>query len=94
MAGLPATAAIVDARMGYLAVSLRNVLRDIQSAKRWMDDYTVEQLQALGLSAEAAALHKAAATDMDRLARVAQGQEVQPAPTDFLFNARHLWALD
>lgn len=91
--GFPVTKQDLDGRAGQLAVTLRDVLGDVQRMKVWLDGRQDSDLTTLGYSAGEVTKFRAALTDLDNLRKVATAQQAQPAANDFFFNARDLMGL-
>jgi len=73
MPGNPALKENWDSRSGNLAVSLREILHQIQTFKLELDTITDEDLEALGYSSGDVAILRSAIGDMDDLATVFNG---------------------
>ena len=91
--GLPVDKNVIDNRVGNLAWQLRDQLNAVRRVKAFLDARTVQDLQALGYSETEANVLKSAFTDLDKLARVADGDEVQEQANDFFFWASKLTGL-
>lgn len=93
MAGLPQDAETVNRRVGMVALSVRNLMRDIQDLKVWIDGKTDQDLIAAGLTQGDVDVMRPAITDLDKLARICNGQATQAETNDFLFWARRLYGV-
>ncbi len=83
--GSPADKAAIDARSAYLAVQIRDTLDAASRLKLFLDGKSVADLEALGYTADEAAVLKSAFTDLDNLRSVATGGQTVPAANNFLF---------
>lgn len=88
--GYPWTKQSVDARAGQLVLTLRDTLAGIQRLKAQLDGRTTEDLVALGWTEAEAATLKSTFVDLDKLARIADGTEIQAAQSDFWWHARNV----
>jgi hypothetical protein len=93
-AGYPADKPAVDARIGSLIISLRDQLEDITRVKAWFDRQPDADLIAQGWSTDDVATMKSAFTDLDKLAKIANGQATQATQNDFFFWADKLTGLN
>lgn len=94
MAGIPITLNEVNARITNLSLATRNTLSEVRTVKtRLVDVLGASGLVALGMSQADADKTISVILDLDKLARIAIGQEVQAAPSDFFFNARDVVGL-
>jgi hypothetical protein len=93
--GLPVDKNVLDSRVGNLAWQLRETLSQVQTVKTWLDGKTDQELQAApyGYSPTEVATMKSAFTDLDKLARIANGQGTQADANDFFFWADKLTGL-
>lgn len=91
--GFPVTKQSLDNHIGQLGVQLRDALVQCQRAKVVVDGVTDAQIEALGYSAGERAKIRAIVTDLNNLARVANGLQAQPGASDFFFNARDAMGL-
>jgi hypothetical protein len=91
--GFPTDKDTIDAQAGQIIFTLRETLERAQRVKEWLDGTPNADLEALGYSANDVSILKSSYNDMDRLARIAEGQEVQASPSNFFFWARHLTGL-
>jgi hypothetical protein len=88
--GFSVDKATLDQRAGSLAWQIRETLRQCSGLKEWLDGKTDQDLVLLGYSPDEAAVIKSAFTDLDKLARIANGLVNQDEPNDFLFWADRL----
>lgn len=88
--GYPWTKQSVDARAGHLVLTLRESLNGIQRLHEQLAGKTTQDLVEMGWTEEEVAVLKSAFVDLDRLARVAAGEETQAQPSDFWWFARHI----
>jgi hypothetical protein len=65
----------------------------VQTVKSWLDTKTDNELVALGYTSQEVATLKSAFTDLNKLARVANGLDTQAAASDFFFWADRLTGL-
>ncbi len=85
MAGFPSTKDALDARMGNLAVQVRDALDASVRLKAWLDTKTEADLVALGYTSAEVAVIKSAFTDLAALRSVATAGQTVPAVNNFLF---------
>ena len=90
MAGFAKDQADIDFRAGSLAVSLRNTFAEIERFKQFLDATPDQELEDLGYTSQEVAVLKSAFTDMNKLALIYNGDDIQAAPNDFGFWARQL----
>lgn len=93
--GLPVDKNILDARAGNLAWELREKLDEVRTVKAWLDGKPDEELEAapFNYSPTEVATLKSAFTDLDKLARIANGEADQDEANDFFFWADRLTGL-
>lgn len=93
MIGYPIDKATLNNRVGGIVVQLREVLADAVQIDEWLADQQDADIEALGFTTEDVTLVRASFVDLAKLARIAHGQDTQPAASDFFFNADHLVGL-
>lgn len=107
MAGIPVNANDVNYRVGNLTIQLRNLLSEARTVKRWFDDRSDPDVARIignvaasvpdenideGLLDDANKLRTVVGA-LDKLARIATAQEVQPVADDFFFHGRSVIGL-
>jgi hypothetical protein len=88
--GFSAVKTDIDNRAGNLSVSLRDVLRNVQIFKAFLDTQTDAGLQALGYSSGDVATLRSAYTDLDKLRQIYEGTATQGTTYDFRTFAKQL----
>lgn len=88
----------LDAIFRTTFTSIRTALDNVKELKSILDGVPDATLTGAGIGyeytqGEVTAI-KAAATDLDKLRQIAEGQAVQPAANDFYFNARKVWGFN
>ena len=91
--GFPTGKQDIDSRAGFLALTLRDALRDVKTLKGWLDGKTEQDLMDLGYTSGEVATLKSAYTDLAKLADIAAGQATQAEASDFFWFAKHLTGL-
>lgn len=99
MAGYSRTKEILNARVGFLAVQVRDGLEEWLKIKAYCDAHPVPQDPqtddlGLGFTADDAATIRASAAAMAQLHAVAHGQAAQSPASDFFWDAENLTAFD
>ena len=92
--GFPAEAGQINNRAGSLAMALRDTFRDIKDFNDFLNGKAEADLTALGFSPEEVTLLKASFVDLNKLGLIGIGQEIQPAPNDFFWNAKNLLGVE
>lgn len=85
--GYPLNKAVIDARLGYLTVTLRDILDDWATLKAQTDSLQDSDLTGLGYSAGDITAIRGIAAAMSTLRSVAHGQATQSPASDFFFFA-------
>lgn len=85
----------INARVANLAVVLRNTLSEVRTVKTQLVDVRggASTLVSLGQLQAVADEQIFTILDLDKLARIAIGQDVQADPSDFFFHARNVIGL-
>lgn len=91
--GLEINKAVIDSRVGNLAWQLRDQLGAVQRVKQWLDSKTDQELIAMGYVQGEVDVLKSAFTDLNKLARIADGLDTQAQANDFFFWADKLTGL-
>ena len=95
MAGIPISKDIINARVGYLAKTLRDTFSEIERVNSYLaDDDNTAALTAMGFSQDELTLVRAAFADLAKLSRVARAQDIQAQPNDYYWNAKHLTGIE
>ncbi len=94
MAGFPSTKDVLDARMGNLAVQVRDALDAAVRLKAWLDTKTEADLVELGYTSAEVAVIKSAFTDLAALRAVANAQQSVPTANNFLFWSAQLCGIN
>jgi hypothetical protein len=92
--GFPAEQGQINNKAGSLAMALRDTFRDIKDFNDFLNGKDEAALVALGFTTDEVTLLKASFVDLNKLGLIAIGQEVQPAPNDFFFNAKNLLGVE
>jgi len=80
----------IDTRAGSLVVELRNKLVEIQNFKYWLDAVIDADLISYGYDTTDIDRLRGTFADLDKLARIFLGDEVQATPLDFRQFAKFL----
>jgi hypothetical protein len=88
--GYPAGKNDIDAKVGGLAVQLRNTLVEVANFKLWLDAQTDADLTAASYSATDIARLRSAINDLDRLHGIYLGTATQTTTYDFRTFAKFL----
>lgn len=88
--GFPDNKATLDNRAGQIALSVRDLLLQVQNMNTYLGSKLDSELQNLGYSAAEVTLLRASFTDLNALRLVATGQQTQPAANNFLFNSNKI----
>jgi hypothetical protein len=92
--GYPSGKSDLDARLGLVTVQVRDAFEDVARLKEWLDERTIEDLQAMGYNSTEAAIAKDAINDLWALGQIAHAQREQVGQNDFFFHAKHLLGLN
>jgi len=88
--GYVAVKSNIDTRAGSIVVDLRDKLAEIRNFKYWLDAITDPELTTLGYDGTDIARLRGAFSDLDKLARIYLGTDVQATPLDFRQFAKFL----
>jgi hypothetical protein len=93
MAGYPVNRQVLDNRVGALVVQVREVLEDVQRIHAFLAAELDADLVTMGYTQGEVDLLKSSFTDLDKLARIANGSAVQADASNFFFWAKNLTGL-
>lgn len=94
MAGIPVNKDIINGRAGYLVKTLRDTLAEVGRLKAYFDSVGTPGLTGLGFTTDEAALLGSAFGDLDKVRRIANGQDTQAEASDFFFWAKRLTGIE
>lgn len=84
--GLPVGKADIDAKVGGLALQLRDLIMQVSPLKARLDAMPDTDLSTMGYDAADITLLRAAITDLDLIAQIALGQATLTTAYDFRTN--------
>lgn len=92
--GLPAGKSDFDAKLGYLALQLRDLILQVGPLKMRLDAMTDADLEALGYTETDVELIRNSIADLYLIQQVALGEATQTTAYDFRTNTQHLMGIN
>jgi hypothetical protein len=90
-AGFQPNQAQVNQNAGQIAVSVRNIMQQVQNFQAWVSTQGAAGLEALGFTAADAATVISTIGNLNTLASVYAGTATQPAVFNYEANSNALW---
>lgn len=92
--GNPLNKQVIDSRVAFLTVTLRDTLDDWVILKSVLDGLQDSDLTTMGYASADVTVMRGLATAMAKLRNVAHGQDTQSPASDYFFNSSKVTALD